>query len=193
MATGAPDGPLPTGAAVAGAAPGPLVAGAGVATGGETGEVVTGVTTSFAVMKPLTFFFCFLPVVPRAFRVATLDTAATAFSSAVLGARALGGASPKMAKTSAEFPKVPRIVVSSASDHRALRRGLSTCGLYLRLRGGLRRLHGIPGVDEALQERRQSGDREGRTPHLELLAPVREVLVDPGDQLLHQGCLTVLS
>jgi len=33
------------------------VPGAGAATGVETGEVVTGVTTSFAVMEPLTAFF----------------------------------------------------------------------------------------------------------------------------------------
>jgi hypothetical protein len=57
VATGAPDGTLPTGAAVAGVTTGEPVAGAGVATGGETGEVVTGVTTSCAVMEPLTFFF----------------------------------------------------------------------------------------------------------------------------------------
>jgi len=46
--------------------------------------------------------------------VAALFAAETAFSSAVLVTRALGGASPKSAKTSAEFPNVPRITVSNA-------------------------------------------------------------------------------
>jgi hypothetical protein len=59
VTTVTPAGTLPTGAAVP-AALGALAAGAGAATGVETGEVVTGVTTSFAVMEPLTLFFCFL-------------------------------------------------------------------------------------------------------------------------------------
>src|ERR1019366_8472237 len=62
-ATVAAAGAVPVGAAVvvagvAGASAG--AAGTGAATGVETGEVVTGVTTSFAVMEPLTAFFRFL-------------------------------------------------------------------------------------------------------------------------------------
>ena len=62
-ATVAGAGAVPVGAAVvvagvAGAGAG--AAGAGAATGVEAGEVVTGVTTSFAVMEPLTAFFRFL-------------------------------------------------------------------------------------------------------------------------------------
>jgi hypothetical protein len=59
VTTGALAGVVPVGAAVAGAAvaTGPLTVGAGAAMGAETGDVVTGVTTSFAVTDPLTSFF----------------------------------------------------------------------------------------------------------------------------------------
>jgi hypothetical protein len=46
--------------------------------------------------------------------VAAIFTAVTAFCSAVFVTRALGGASPKSAKTSAELPKVPRTTVWNA-------------------------------------------------------------------------------
>jgi hypothetical protein len=52
VAAVATTGELPTGAAAAVPAPGVLTTGAGVTTSVETGEVTTGVTTSFAACVP---------------------------------------------------------------------------------------------------------------------------------------------
>jgi hypothetical protein len=96
-------------------------AGAGVAAGVGAGCVPCvggdppmGVTTRVAVTAPFTPFFWTLPIVPRALRVASRLATATAFCSAVNGVRALGGASPKSASTSAEVPYVPRMTVVNA-------------------------------------------------------------------------------
>src|SRR5579883_209071 len=86
--------------AVGGAAVGVTAGGAGV-TGASSGAV-TGVTT-MPVTFPFTTFFCFLPAVWRAARVALALAAAAAFSSGVRVA-VFGGAKPKSASTGLVAP-----------------------------------------------------------------------------------------
>src|SRR5579883_2645159 len=72
-----------------------------VVTGASSGAV-TGVTT-MPVTFPFTTFFCFLPAVWRAARVALALAAAAAFSSGVRVA-VFGGAKPKSASTGLVAP-----------------------------------------------------------------------------------------
>jgi hypothetical protein len=83
-----------------------------------------GVTTSDTLPAPITSFFARGPVVPRALRVAARFATAIAFSSAVIGARTLRGASPKSARTSAELPNVNRTNAVAALM------SASNCGIW---------------------------------------------------------------
>ena len=98
------DAEAPIGAAGAVGGPDAPDGGTG-APGIDAIRAVTGVTM-MPVTSPFTAFFCFLPMVWRAARVALALAAAAAFCSGVLVA-CLGGENPKSASTGLVGPNRP--------------------------------------------------------------------------------------